>query len=218
MRKIVFLFGILAILAGTLSGDNLTKKDVLKLICRKPYKNSCRCEDFKFANFREFASTESMDIKQIIKGDFIHKDEAIVTLIGCESHSANWGGYLLLRKDGKNFEVLKYSQPYFGECKKVKFRGKDALLCKSEYSNHGYFVDSLFLNYFDKYLKLKSRLIYEGEDNSAAVGDNTKEYHNTTIKSWKVLEDKDGLSVILRVYDEGFRHKNRVKTIKKKID
>ncbi len=35
MRKIVFLFGILAILADTLSGDNLTKKDLLKLICKK---------------------------------------------------------------------------------------------------------------------------------------------------------------------------------------
>jgi tetratricopeptide (TPR) repeat protein len=196
----------------------LTKDDVLKLICRKPHKNSCRCEDFKFADFSEFASTESMDIKQIIKGNFIHKDEAIVTLIGCEPHSDDWGGYLLLKRDGRRFEVVKYNTPYLGECQRVKFKRKDALLCKSEYSNQGYFVDSIFLNYFDKYLKLKSRLIYQGKENGGAVGEDSKEYKNTTIKSWRLIRENGSLYVVLRVYDEDFRHKNRLKTIKKKID
>ena len=71
---------------------------------------------------------------------------------------------------------------------------------------------------FDKNLQLKSKTIYEGEENSGAYGESSPKYKNTTIKSWKLVKKGKDLFVIIRAYNYNKTNKTKLQTIKKRVE
>lgn len=199
--------------------NNLTAKKVINLICTKPNGKYCKCKNVKLFNASKFFANDTVGVGQIIKGDFVDKNEAIVTLSGCQPHSQSWGGYLLLAKKGNNWRTIEYKTPYLGDkCQVVHLKsGKDGIVCNAGYTNQGYSIDTLVFSYYDKYSKLKDKILYRGENNAGAYGSDSPEYKNTVIKSWKTVKEGKTIYAIIKVYDENAK-KHSIKIIKKKID
>lgn len=217
-KTLLFIASITLLLASStnLESEELTSFDVLDLICNKPLIDECNCEDVKFFNSKKgkFIHTgDKMRVGDVIEGNFVEKNEAIANLFGCQSHSDSWGGYVLLRKNKKNkWKVIKYKTPYLGDCEKVHLKnGKDILLCKSNFVQHGIRTNTLSVLGADNF-------IYQGDDNAGAVEENSPKYYNKTIKSYKIVYEGKDIYIVLTVYNKDAKHKNRTKVIKKKLN
>ncbi len=197
----------------------LTKKTIVKLICKHPRGENCSCEDIKFVKPSDFIPLyDDVSIEQIIQGRFLKKHEAVVSLRGCEPQSQNWGSYLLLKKGKKGWKTIRYGKPYLGDdCKKIELKnGKEGLVCQGDFMNQGYFSTALMFYTFDKAGKLKGKILYRGEDNAGVYGGDSPKFKNTTIKNWKVVKKGNKNYAIIEVFDENAKH-SKIKTIKKEI-
>jgi hypothetical protein len=73
-------------------------------------------------------------LELVVRGSFSRPgaDQAALVFEGCEPHSANWGGSLLVERSGPSWKAVQYASGYHPRACKVYRRndGRDILVCR----------------------------------------------------------------------------------------
>jgi hypothetical protein len=77
----------------------------------------------------------------VTRGHFLsaQSDDAVLSMLGCEAHSENWGGTILLTRNSRTWKMLWYKAGVAtSQCHKVKLRdGREILVCLGGYGGQG---------------------------------------------------------------------------------
>ncbi len=80
-------------------------------------------------------------LKAVIYGSFTKPGirEALVDLEGCQVHTGNWGGTVLLRSNNYGWDKIRYEGGFRSNiCQKLKTNSsRNFVVCQGEYANHG---------------------------------------------------------------------------------
>ena len=94
-----------------------------------------------FTGFGEFGDNFEWYIEKIIRGHFLSagSDDAVLSMAGCEPHSANFGGTILLSRKSGAWKMLWYKAGVdTSTCHKLRLKdGRDILLCLGEAGGQG---------------------------------------------------------------------------------
>lgn len=154
-------------------------------------------------------------VASVIRGHFLSpaSDDVALAVLGCESHSMNFGGTVLLTKRSKKWKMLWYKAGIQTEqCNKVQLAGsREVLVCMGQFGGQGNVWTSL---YVQDLLSPRWNLMANGEnaffqvlDDTATCGWNMEDDAKPNPLSLQYIErvtfgvqrgDKTVLSVIAR--------------------
>jgi hypothetical protein len=161
-RLVLVVLGL--VLSMVASGQSLTlsaARELMPVLCRAggsrfvektEKKTFLRCNPCP--SFTDFAADgTSLSLTNVIFAKLLSKTEtlAIVDLEGCESHSTNWGGTVLLRWLGlTKWQFVRYdSGRRTNDCLKfVGTDGIDRLVCRTGWMGQGFINNNLTLEDF----------------------------------------------------------------------
>ena len=107
----------------------------------------CRGTCPEFTAFR--GESFEWSLYAVTRGHFLSppSDDVALWMIGCEPHSENWGGTILLTRRSRKWTMLWYKAGVAtAECHKVKLRdGREILVCLSGGGTQGYLTTQLYV-------------------------------------------------------------------------
>lgn len=113
-------------------------------------------------------------LARITRGHFLspQSDDAVLSMSGCEPHSYNFGGTILLTRQAGKWNMLWYKGGIpTGNCHRVKLQsGREVLICLGGYGGQGMVETNL---YIEDLLTPKAALMADGNNAFFSVGDNT---------------------------------------------
>jgi len=135
------------VFAGDNSKNSITpsRKDaiaLMKSVCGRSNVNSDNLDSCKQCpSFTESAGSGGT-LNSVIYGSFTKAGtrEALVDMEGCQGHSGNWGGSILLRSTTKGWSVVRYERALRSyRCLKFRTRaGRNSLVCEGSYTQGGF--------------------------------------------------------------------------------
>lgn len=139
-----------------------------KFACECPAQSGLRIDGF------------SWSLMRVTRGHFLSpaSDDAVLSMEGCEPHSENFGGTILLTQDFRGWNMLWYKAGVeASQCHKVQQRdGREILVCIGDSGGQGNVGTDL---YVEDLLHPTAALMAEGEapffsavDNTGTCGDN----------------------------------------------
>lgn len=135
------------------SPDQRTGREYLQAVCPGHVSVSPKigCGEYcpSFTGFGEFGDNFEWYIEEIIRGHFLSagSDDAVLSMAGCEPHSTNFGGTILLSRKSGTWKMLWYKAGVdTSRCHKVRLKdGRDILLCLGEAGGQGNVTTDLYL-------------------------------------------------------------------------
>ena len=102
-----------------------------------------------FTSFGAFGDNFEWYVEKIIQGHFLspRSDDAVLSMTGCEPHSANFGGTILLSRNAGAWKMLWYRAGVdTSNCHKLRLKdGRNILLCLGQAGGQGNITTDLYL-------------------------------------------------------------------------
>ncbi len=161
--------------------------------------------DGKYGNAGEWSIT------RVTRGHFLSpaSDDAVLSTMGCEPHSENFGGTILLTRKADRWNMLWYKRGVqTSKCHKVELRNaREILVCIGEYGGQGNIWTAIyledFLNPIPSLMAGEARL-FQTYDNTATCGyDSENETKPVPLTHAFIEEVKFGASTLSITFEFG---------------
>jgi hypothetical protein len=134
----------LAIATSVCAAAVSERDGALRVGCRScPPFDASSGADGRLAELDARPETEFFELESVYRGSFMRPgaDEAAAVFAGCEPHSSNWGGTLLVERSGNTWQQSSYRSGFRPrDCRTFRMpeSGRDLLVCRWDTGNQGY--------------------------------------------------------------------------------